>query len=210
MLRTDTHELTEITHLFETVSVKDSCLTWSFLDKTCEHWNSCWFSSAIMTKHGKYLVTVHLYVEAFNSLKACIISFFKIFNTKVISKLFLSLANQWWSLIVCLPNIGHFKLIIIFTAAQTFITCLLFSVLLTTTTLVGSWEQAEDRWLSSTEFNWKYVIEVKSHCSEEKQRPEHHPDSSIKWVVLVDNLSRRKVYSNSSTFILSKDHRNLS
>ena len=111
MLWTNTHELTDITHLFEAIRVKDLRFTISSVDEASEYRYGCCLPSTIVTEQRKDLATVHFHIQAFDSLKISKV-FSKVFNAKVVTKLFLSLADQRRSFIIIVADISSFKFII--------------------------------------------------------------------------------------------------
>ena len=62
MLWAYTHELADITHLFETICVEDSRFTVCSVNKASKNGDCCCLSSAIVTKQCENLATVHFHV----------------------------------------------------------------------------------------------------------------------------------------------------
>ena len=123
MLWTNTHELTDITHLFEAIRVKDLRFTISSVDEASEYRYGCCLPSTIVTEQRKDLATVHFHIQAFDSLKISkVLS--KVFNAKVVTKLFLSLADQRRSFIIIVADISSFKFIIFLSWWQTLVSSL--------------------------------------------------------------------------------------
>ena len=70
MLRADTHEFTDVTHLLEAIGVVDGSRAFTLGDQSSEHGDCCRLSSAIMAEQGENLAVVHLDIEALHSLEA--------------------------------------------------------------------------------------------------------------------------------------------
>ena len=70
MLWADTHELTDVAHLFEAIGVVDGGCALALGDETREHGNCRCLSGTIVAKQGENLAVVHLDIEALHSLEA--------------------------------------------------------------------------------------------------------------------------------------------
>ena len=166
MLWTNTHELTDITHLFEAIRVKDLRFTISSVDEASEYRYGCCLPSTIVTEQRKDLATVHFHIQAFDSLKISkVLS--KVFNAKVVTKLFLSLADQRRSFIIIVADISPFKFIIFFCWLHVLVSCLLSPLSsLASAACVRTWQATKDRGLALTKFDRKNIVKVKSNYGE--------------------------------------------
>jgi hypothetical protein len=69
MLRTDTHEFTDISHLTKQIFAEHMTSSFCASDKASKHTDCCGFTSTIVPKQSKYLTTIHFKVNSIHGIE---------------------------------------------------------------------------------------------------------------------------------------------
>lgn len=100
MLRANTENLSYVFHIVKEVGAKDLGTTLRGIDQTCQHRDSCGFTSAVMSEEGENLAVVHFDIEASDRLEPVIESLHEILNLEnlLIGLHLLKIATHWLEL----------------------------------------------------------------------------------------------------------------
>ena len=161
MLRTDAHELTNVTHLLKDISIIDDGFAFCLFNQSRQDGDCSRLTCSVVSKQSEYLVAIHFNIEAFHSLESSVKCFLKVLYLEIVTKLLLTFANLRWWFIIIFTNISFLKLII-FLDFNCVVSSLSFgsSLPFATAAFVCSWENTEARILTSAKLYWQCIVQI--------------------------------------------------